>query len=42
MKNTMKAKSEMKFGMEVTDEKWYGNRNLFCAQMQMQISAELT
>ena len=29
MKNAMKAKSEMKFGMEVTDEKWYGNRNWF-------------
>ena len=25
--NIVKAKSEMKFGMEVTDEKWYGNRN---------------
>ena len=25
MKNTMKAKSEMKFGMEVTEKKWYGN-----------------
>ena len=44
MTNMKKAKSDMKSGMEVIDDKWHVilKKELICAKKQMQFNVELT